>query len=676
MQKKLGTRIASGLLAALMFAQTVATTGITAFAADAASSSNYLVDDAQTETSGTSSLALDDGSEGNSVNEKTENDDGTGQSSSDASSSSTAPEEATPSPVPTAVPGETEPTTTPGSETPNVTPTPTPETTVEPTATPTAEPTATPTPTPSATPAPEESEQLDSVKSMMEQLPASVDEVANYDEEQSNALRQLCDSLQFAINELSDEEAAQIDLAYVDEVYEAVMTRLASLSKPASDFVPLAVAEDTDSAIQANVGDEVTMSVNLNRDDVAVTYQWQKWYSPEPDTVDDAVFDYTDADGGLTPTWYNYLVGDKTEAELLSENPDVSWQGMELWLAGKDALEAIGESADSLTFAWKTRNFAVDGFVITAQKTEAGVTLLADKGEEHYVGNLNDDGVYEFVSTQDNSNATIVWADIDGATDATYTHIVDENDRYITYRCKVTIVDEAYLAELDKYLETSDSETIATGETAVEEDIKENDVLYSSQKSLELPETMEAFSEKVAARFFSLARVSASGPYLSNDNQWIVGVNSNYEYITAEMYAQVQQWLAEGRITQAQADMYSEAAAYETLKKLSQSRKATEFITSLVIQYLADEAKGTETGETHPTNRQAFAVPTQTTVMPAMPKADDAIQKPKQAVEVPQVKNEPAEETHTAVVEENTAVDADDGVSQESIADVMAIFGY
>lgn len=496
MQKKLGTRIASGLLAALMFAQTVATTGITAFAADGASSSNYLVDDAQTETSGTSSLALDDGSEGNSVDEKTENDDGTGQNGSDASSSSTAPEEATPSPVPTAVPGETEPTTTPGSETPNVTPTPTPETTVEPTATPTAEPTATPAPTPSATPAPEESEQLDSVKNMMEQLPTSVDEVANYDEEQCNALRQLCDSLQFAINELSDEEAAQIDLAYVDEVYEAVMTRLASLSKPASDFVPLAVAEDTDGAIQANVGDEVTMSVNLNRDDVAVTYQWQKWYSPEPDTVDDAVFDYTDADGGLTPTWYNYLVGDKREAELLSENPDVSWQGMELWLAGKDALEAIGESADSLTFAWKTRNFAVDGFVITAQKTEAGVTLLADKGEERYVGNLNDDGAYEFVSNQDNSSATIVWADIDGATDATYTHIVDENDRYTTYRCKVTIVDEAYLAELDKYIETSDSETIATAETAVEEDIKENDVLYSSQKSLELPETMEAFSEK------------------------------------------------------------------------------------------------------------------------------------------------------------------------------------
>lgn len=122
--------------------------------------------------------------------------------------------------------------------------------------------------------------------------------------------------------------------------------------------------------------------------------------------------------------------------------------------------------------------------------------------------------------------------------------------------------------------------------------------------------------------------------------------------------------------------VHSEAAAYETLKKLSQSRKATEFITSLVIQYLADEAKGTETGETHPINRQAFAAPTQTTVMPAMPKADDAIQKPKQVVEVPQVKNEPAEETHTAVVEENTAVDADDGVSQESIADVMAIFGY
>lgn len=83
MQKKLGTRIASGILAALMFTQTVVATGITAYAADATSSSNSIVDEAQTEISGTNSLILDDDSESTSVDEKTENDDGTGQNSSE-----------------------------------------------------------------------------------------------------------------------------------------------------------------------------------------------------------------------------------------------------------------------------------------------------------------------------------------------------------------------------------------------------------------------------------------------------------------------------------------------------------------------------------------------------------------------------------------------------------------
>ena len=583
MQKKLGTRIASGILAALMFAQTVTTTGLTAFATDAASSSNYVMNETQTETSGAGSLSLDDSSESTSA-EQTEKEDGAAQSNSDAGSSSTASEEATPTPVPTAVPAETEPTPTPDSETPNVTPTATPVQTPTPTPEATVAPSATPTTEPEATPAPEESEKLSSVKKMMEQLPASVDEIANYTEEECAALRQICDSLQFAINDLSDEDAAQVDLDYVDEVYEAVMARMSSLAKPTTDFVPLAVEDEASEAVQANIGDEVTMSVKLNRDDVAVTYQWQKWYVPEPDTTSDAVFDYTDADGDLTPTWYNYLVGDKKESELLSENPEASWQGMELWLAAKDALEAIGESADNLTFAWKTRNFALDGFTITAQITDNGVVLYADKDDEHYVGTLNADGAYEFTSAADNFSATIVWTDIDGATDATYVHTIDENDRNTVYRCKVTIVDEAYLAQLDSYLVTN-SEEMATAETAASDSEEEN-VLYSAQKSFELPDSMEEFSAKVAMRFFSLARVAASGPYLSNDNQWIVGVNSNYEYITADMYAKVQQWLSEGRINQAQADMYWTKLDFSTSHTANVIDKTTGLPTGQTRKYI------------------------------------------------------------------------------------------
>lgn len=550
MQKKLGTRIASGILAALMFAQTASTAGITALAADAASSSNYVVSETQAENSGSSSITVDTGDKSKPADGQV-NEDGTVQDNNDASSSSSASEEVTPPSESTAVPVVPEPSPTPESEVP-VTPTPAPS------ESPVPEETAQPTTKPTETPAPDPSEQLAAILKMMEQLPETVEEIAEYDAEQCIALRQLCDSLQFAIAELTEEEAEQVDVTHIDSIYDAVVTRMAELATP--NFEPLTVSEDAEAILQANVGDEVTLSVQLSRDDVAVVYQWQKWYSPEPDTIEDAVYEYTDADGELTPTWYNYLIGNKTEAESLAENPDTSWQGIELWLAARDALEEIGESADTLTFAWKTRNFVLDGFIVTAQKTDTGIVLYADKEDEHYMGTLNDEGAYEFVSTLSNAGATMMWEDIDGATEASYTHIVDEKDRNTIYRCKVTIVDEGYLTQLEESLDSVDSETVQDGELAEEpeetaaETIEENNTLYSNPKSFELPETMEVFSARVAERFFGMAR--ASGPTLSNDRQWIVGVNSNYEYITAKTYAQAQQWLSEGRITQEQADMY------------------------------------------------------------------------------------------------------------------------
>lgn len=569
MQKKLGTRIASGILAALMFAQTVTTTGLTVFAADAASSSNYVMDESPAETSSSTEIVLDESGSSSTVTDQMDGvsaENGQGNDAADPNSS--ASEGATQNSDSTAVPADPDATPVPDSEVATPTPSATPEVTPEPS----AEPTATPTPSaePTETPAPvEDSEGVAEVKAMMEHLPATVEEIAEYDGEQCTALRKLCDSLMFALAELTDEEAAQFDVGYLDSVYEAVVARMDALSEAAPDFTPLAIVNDAGEKLQAEVGDEVTLSVTLNRDDVAVLYQWQKWYSPEPETVDEAVYNYDDADGGLTPTWYNYLVGDKPEATLLAENPDVSWQGMELWIAGRDALEAIGESADDLTFAWKTRNFALDGFAITAEKTDTGVVLYANKDDEHYVATKNDEGAYEFVSAQSNESATITWEDIEGATEPTFTHVVEETDRNTMYRCQVTIVDEAYLEQLKTSQVASEEEPAAdnseeavdTAETSVPvettaQETASDTTLYSAQKSFELPETMEAFSQKVAARFFSLARIAPSGPALSNDRQWIVGVNSNYEYITAKMYAKVQQWLAERTISPDQAAMY------------------------------------------------------------------------------------------------------------------------
>lgn len=177
--------------------------------------------------------------------------------------STPAPQESA-TPEPTAVPVETATPTPEATETPDATNTPT--ATPEPTAT--ATPDATATPEPSATPTPtltpesdkeEVSEALQSVLDMMEQLPESVDEVAEYDEAQCIALRQLCDQLQFAIAALTDEEAEEVDLAYVDELYAAVTERYNSFERV--EFNPLAILDEEAGSNEVDIGDEVTFSV-------------------------------------------------------------------------------------------------------------------------------------------------------------------------------------------------------------------------------------------------------------------------------------------------------------------------------------------------------------------------------------------------------------------------------
>ena len=345
-------------------------TVVTAYAADVTSGSDVVSSDVPSDTSDVDILNTDDGSEG----EQTPNDESQAPEESGDDESTSAPQESA-TPEPTAVPVETAAPTPEVTETPDATNTPTatpePTATATPDATATPEPSASPTPTPTPESDEEEekvSEALQSVLDMMEQLPESVDEVAEYDEAQCVALRQLCDQLQFAIAALTDEEAEKVDLAYVDELYAAVIDRLNSFEHV--EFNPLAILDEETGSNEVNIGDEVTFSVSLNRDDVAVQYQWQKMYMPQGDTTEESVYNYTDADGEQSPTWYNYLVGDMSEAELLNENPDATWQGMELWLAARDALDAIGETSDSLTFEWKTRNFALEGFAITAAKAE------------------------------------------------------------------------------------------------------------------------------------------------------------------------------------------------------------------------------------------------------------------------------------------------------------------
>ena len=164
------------------------------------------------------------------------------------------------------------------------------------------------------------------------------------------------------------------------------------------------------------------------------------------------VFDYPEG----APTWYAFPLTDVTEAEALRRNPDTKWNGIEMYLAAVDALDAIGADSSNVSFAWKTPNYALDGYVITAENADGVVKLYAEKDDQRYVATLNAEGKFEFSETAEAIPETVVentWVDVEGATEPSYTFTVAEEDHYAQYRLKVTILDEEYLAKCIEILE-------------------------------------------------------------------------------------------------------------------------------------------------------------------------------------------------------------------------------
>ena len=64
--------------------------------------------------------------------------------------------------------------------------------------------------------------------------------------------------------------------------------------------------------LTADVGDSVTLDALLNRDDVAVTYQWQRKQNFAVDTAL-ALYNYEEDE----PTWYNFVIEETTEHTVL-----------------------------------------------------------------------------------------------------------------------------------------------------------------------------------------------------------------------------------------------------------------------------------------------------------------------------------------------------------------------
>ena len=291
-------------------------------------------------------------------------------------------------------------------------------------------------------------------------------------------------------------------------------------------------------------------------------------------------YDYSDAE----PTTYGYLNEDKTPAETLADNPDATWSGIELYRAVADAMAAIGADASNINIEFNTRNYALEGFEITAANVDGNIVISADKGNEHASATLNENN--EFVFTESTTNNVAVqsaeteqseesqdtltangWEAIEGATSDTYTHTIDEYDAYTTCRCVITIDDDNYIAAAKR-------ELIANGadESKLTDDTLDNTITTEITVSIPSMEKSEdemyndlSVEDKLKQRLaLSGIATYAAGVQLDSQTnpQWVTGLSAGMEYLTADMYAKIYGqdgkggWLAEGKVTPQQADMY------------------------------------------------------------------------------------------------------------------------
>lgn len=307
----------------------------------------------------------------------------------------------------------------------------------------------------------------------------------------------------------------------------------------------LAIEDQSDAEQQVDVGSMADLWVKLNRDDVAVEYQWQRLSEPgEEITLSYELFSYAED----APCTYAYLIDDRSETEWLAENPDASWSGIELYFAVVDALDAIGEDSSDVRIVNGTENLALAGYAFTAEKTEEGVQIYADAEGSHYTAVQNEEGKWQFSQTA--SEPDSVWQDIDGANQPIYTHEVEECDARTLYRCRITITDEAYNAESLERLEEQ-------GVELTENVLEAEQVLVSSTFRFLSDEWEEPEAENYEIGFFSSfaalfsAPSGSSGIGISSDAQWITGITGDYEYLSKETYDKIH-----NQVTAEQEAMY------------------------------------------------------------------------------------------------------------------------
>ena len=310
----------------------------------------------------------------------------------------------------------------------------------------------------------------------------------------------------------------------------------APTATPAPAFEKLEVT-DTTGAVQAEVGDEVEFSVELNRDDVEVAYQWQVLdTAPGQEEQPEAIYDYGEGES----TDYFFPLEDMTEEELLAQNPGATWPGIEMYYALRDSQVSTFSTRSANAEPPRIEN-GTPNFVLNPEETDV------EAGE-------------------------IAWRDIDGETKASYVHTVTEGEEHLSYRCIVTVTDEEYLAEAQQAAQSAaegaepqeseageevpaEAENAENGPSSAPESAPENTAPEKEETSApgeaEQPasgSTAEGLAEEsiitetmhievpapgqeeqpeqqgLMAGLFSLFRANGTAPdvKLSEDNQWLV----------------------------------------------------------------------------------------------------------------------------------------------------------
>jgi len=321
---------------------------------------------------------------------------------------------------------------------------------------------------------------------------------------------------------------------------------------PEAEFQAFTVSSTASGSNTAAVGETVNLSIELSRSDVAHTIQWQKLVEKEVGTeYTETKYKYDDGD----LTWYSYVFADYKEYEYLKLYPNAVWPGCEMYHAIKSALGEAGLDNSKVSVAWKTPNFAIEGYSFLAKNIDGVDTIIVEKDGMEYTATVNADGEWEFCE-EGKAAETAVWTNIPDANGLSYSFTVPEESYRTQYRAVVTITDEAYLKECEDILAES-------GVELTEEQKAEEQVLYSilftvtepAEEAESLPVLLFAKGGMSFKLMSTMLGATATGPSLSADGQWVENLNTSYSYITKDTYDRASAWLAAGEITQAQANL-------------------------------------------------------------------------------------------------------------------------